>query len=70
MISAAISILCAYLFWLAVKLFAAIMQRAITSFLLPIERRLLQWLQDRAMARALGIDAGVIRMRRRLEGHG
>ena len=34
---------------------------------LPIERRIYQWLQDRAMARTLGVPVDVVRIRRRIE---
>lgn len=36
----------------------------------PAERRLLQWLQDRAAARALGIDIEILRARRKIDGYG
>lgn len=39
----------------------------IERILQPIERTALQWLQDRAMARALGIDTDIIRARRKIE---
>jgi len=41
--------------------------RMIDRMLRPIERRILQWLQDRAMARALGVDIDIIRVRRKIE---
>ena len=41
--------------------------RLIERLLLPIERRVFQWLQDRATARALGIDIDIIRVRRKSE---
>lgn len=34
---------------------------------LPAERRIFQWLQDRAAARALGMDIDIIRARRKIE---
>lgn len=37
------------------------------GFLFPFEARLLQWLQDRASARALGVDVGIIRARRKID---
>ncbi len=39
----------------------------IDRMLRPIELSVLQWLQDRAMARTLGVDIDVIRVRRRIE---
>jgi hypothetical protein len=33
----------------------------------PLEFRLLQWLQDRATARTLGIDIDILRMRRKMD---
>jgi hypothetical protein len=39
----------------------------IERMLLPLERRAFQWLQDRATARALGIDIDIIRVRRKSE---
>lgn len=33
----------------------------------PTEAKLLQWLQDRATARALGVDVGIIRARRKID---
>lgn len=41
--------------------------RALMCLLLPLERRLLQFLQDRATSRTLGVDIDVIRVRRRIE---
>lgn len=37
----------------------------IERLLLPVERKALQWLQDRATARTLGLDITVIRVRRK-----
>lgn len=70
MVAALASFVMAYVFWLAVGWLVPTLRYAIAAALLPLERFLLQWLQDRAMARALGIDAAVVRMRRRLDGHG
>ena len=39
----------------------------IERVLLPTEIRALQWLQDRAMSRALHIDIDIIRARRKIE---
>lgn len=39
--------------------------RVLARALLPVERRILQWLQDRASARALGVDIEVLRVRRK-----
>lgn len=44
--------------------------RAIAAKPLPLERSLLQVLQDRAAARALGIDREVLKARRKMDGHG
>lgn len=52
--------------WL-LKVTAVGVARMIDRMLRPIERRVLQWLQDRAMARALGVDIDIIRVRRRIE---
>lgn len=41
--------------------------RSIERLLAPVERRLYQWLQDRATARTLGTDIDVIRVRRKSE---
>lgn len=41
--------------------------KAIAHALLPSESRLLQWLQDRATARTLGMDVDVIRARRKID---
>lgn len=48
--------------WLAYGLFRLV----VTSFL-PLEVRTLQWLQDRAMARTLGIDYDTVVARRKME---
>lgn len=52
--------------WL-LKVAALGIARMIDRMLRPIEQRALQWLQDRAMARALGVDIDIIRVRRRIE---
>jgi len=52
--------------WL-LKVTAIGIVRMIDRMLRPIERRILQWLQDRAMARALGVDIDIIRVRRKIE---
>lgn len=41
--------------------------RLIERMLAPTEARVLQWLQDRAMARALGVPVEIVRVRRRIE---
>lgn len=41
--------------------------RLVERLLLPVEHRILQWLQDRAMARTLGTDVDLIRARRKIE---
>lgn len=45
-------------------------RRVITWAILPAERRLFQWLQDRAASRALGIDIEILRARRKIDGYG
>ena len=70
MVAAIISVVIAYLFWLAVGWWVPKITAALNAMFLPMECALLQWLQDRAIARTLGIDAAVVRMRRRLDGHG
>lgn len=57
----------AFVAWAIFKRIAVALFRAIITSCLPIEERTLQWLQDRAMARALGVDVDVVRMRRRME---
>lgn len=52
--------------WL-LKVTAIAARNGIERFLLPAERRLLQWLQDRAVARTLGADIDVVRFRRKVE---
>lgn len=57
-------------FWLGLwllKVVASAGLRAACRILLPLEVRVLLWLQDRAAARALGIDIDVIRVRRKIE---
>jgi hypothetical protein len=41
--------------------------RMVERMVLPLERSTLQWLQDRAMARSLGVDIDIIRVRRKSE---
>lgn len=53
--------------WAILRRVIAALFRALITSCLPIEERTLQWLQDRAMARALGVDVDVVRMRRRME---
>ena len=53
--------------WAIFRRVFAVLFRALITSCLPIEERTLQWLQDRAMARALGVDVDVVRMRRRME---
>jgi hypothetical protein len=57
-------------FWLCVYLLKWIGSRlwyAIECAFLPIERKLLIALQDRASARTLGVDVGRIRARRQID---
>jgi hypothetical protein len=49
------------------RLFVVWLWRALARCLLPLERRLLQFLQDRATSRTLGVDIDVIRIRRKIE---
>lgn len=49
------------------KVAAAGVARMIERLLRPVESRTLQWLQDRAMSKALGVDVDIIRARRRIE---
>lgn len=49
------------------RLFVVWLWRALVRSLLPLERRLLQFLQDRATSRTLGVDIDVIRVRRKIE---
>jgi hypothetical protein len=57
----------ACLAWIAIKWVAAAAFRGIVTSFLPFETKTLEWLQDRAMARAIGVDVDVVRMRRRME---
>lgn len=41
--------------------------KMIERSLLPLEQRVYQWLQDRAMSRTLGIPVEIVRVRRRIE---
>lgn len=52
--------------WLLKKLFFGASDLFQKSAM-PFERSTLQWLQDRAMARALGVDIDIIRVRRKIE---
>lgn len=52
--------------WL-LKVTAIGVARMFDRMLRPVERIALQWLQDRAMSRALGVDIDIIRVRRRIE---
>jgi uncharacterized membrane protein YfbV (UPF0208 family) len=52
-----------FVLWLAKDIVFWLARRAF----MPIETRLLTWLQDRATSRTLGIDIDVIRMRRKIE---
>ena len=51
----------------AIKVTVIALARMTERALLPIERRIFQWLQDRATARTLGIDIDIIRVRRKSE---
>lgn len=57
----------AFVAWAIFKRLVAALFRAVITSFLPLETKTLEWLQDRAMARALGIDVDVVRMRRRME---
>lgn len=50
-----------------IKVTVIALARMTERALLPIERRIFQWLQDRATARTLGIDIDIIRVRRKSE---
>lgn len=39
----------------------------IGKLVLPLEVRVLAWLQDRAAARALGVDLDILRIRRKID---
>jgi hypothetical protein len=57
-------------FWLGLWLLKAAASAgsvAIGRLLLPLEVRVLMWLQDRATARALGVDIDVLRFRRKVD---
>lgn len=57
----------ACLAWIVLKHIGAAIFRAVVTSFLPLETKTLEWLQDRAMARTLGVDVDVVRMRRRME---
>jgi hypothetical protein len=57
----------ALLFWHAFKWLARVAFRSIAQSFLPVESRILALLQDRATARALGMDVGIIRARRKID---
>lgn len=58
----------ACLLWHLLKWLAQIgFRRFSEAFILPVESRILTLLQDRATARILGIDVGVIRARRKID---
>jgi hypothetical protein len=44
--------------------------RLVSKRAFPLEKRILQFLQDRAASRALGVDIGVLRARRKMDGYG
>jgi len=57
-------------FWLGLwllKVVASTGSQMIGKILLPLEIRVLSWLQDRATSRTLGIDIDVIRFRRKVD---
>ena len=60
----------AFLLCAALILFKALalgLAKAIARSFLPAELKMLEWLQDRATARTLGIDVGIVQARRRME---
>lgn len=64
----ALSIMCSVVIglWL-LKVSGIGLAKMTERLLLPLERRVYQWLQDRAMSRALGIPVEIVRVRRRIE---
>ena len=57
-------------FWIGLwflKMAAVAISKLTERAFLPIERHIYQWLQDRAMARMLGVPVDVVRVRRRIE---
>lgn len=57
----------AYLCFMVLRGLSRASGHLLASRLLPAERRLLEWLQDRATARTMGIDVDVIRARRKID---
>jgi hypothetical protein len=49
------------------KSIAIALAKVVARSFLPAELKMLEWLQDRATARTLGIDVGVVQARRRME---
>lgn len=56
-----------FMAWRLLKWIAIGLARAAIRSCLPLELKTLEWLQDRAMARALGVDYETVRMRRIME---
>lgn len=52
--------------WLLKKMAMAV-PAWIGKLVLPLEVRVLAWLQDRAAARALGVDLDILRIRRKID---
>jgi hypothetical protein len=71
MVATVLAIASAFGFWLALYLLRwmvmGVASLVASLLIFPAEAWLLQRLQDRAMARSLGIDAAVIRFRRRID---
>jgi hypothetical protein len=57
----------AWVAWFLLKAIAIGAAKGIAKSFLPAELKMLEWLQDRATARTLGIDVGVVHARRRME---
>ena len=53
--------------WYLLKWIAIGLAHAAIRACLPLELKTLEWLQDRAMARTLGVDYETVRMRRIME---
>ena len=53
--------------WLVLKMLVVAAAKLVAASYLPAELKMLEWLQDRNVARTLGIDADIVAARRRIE---
>jgi len=57
----------AWVAWLVLKAVVISAAKLVAASYLPVELKMLEWLQDRAVARTLGIDVEVVAARRRID---